>query len=110
MADPQDSQGQHAREFTNFEVLTLRVWFDLDLAGNDDLAQRLLDAGLMLEHYTSLLDNDFSKRSLAQTAAQSQLQFAFQQVLNEAQQFLLSNATKKAGQVPTRTNPTQVYP
>ncbi len=100
MADPQDLKGAHAREFTNHELLTLRIWFDLDQAGNDDLAERLLDAGLMLEHYTSLLDNDPSRRAANEVMAQSQLQFAFLQVLNEANTFLSRRARMQADKVP----------
>lgn len=95
MADPTDIKGSHAREFTNHELLTLRVWFDLDSAGNDVLAEKLLDAGLMLEHYTSLLDSDFSKRSAAETAEQNQLAFEFQRVLNEAQEFFRTTAAAR---------------
>lgn len=87
MADPTDMKGGHAREFTNHELLTLRVWFDLDQAGNDRLAQELLDAGLMLEHYTSLLDNDPAKRTTAEVIAQNQLAFTFSQRLQEANEF-----------------------
>jgi hypothetical protein len=98
MADPRDAKGAHAREFTNHELLTLRTWFDLDLAGNDVLAQQLLDAGLMLEHYTSLLDNEVGKRTIDELQNQQQLTFAFLQVLNEANAFLL---TRKTGVVNT---------
>jgi len=96
MADPTDLKGSHAREFTNHELLTLRVWFDLDSAGLDDLAEKLLNAGLMLEHYTSLLDNDASKRSAGEAAGQSQLDFAFREVLNEANVALANVAQKRA--------------
>lgn len=92
MADPTDLKGQHAREFTNHELLTLRVWFDLDRAGNDVLAESVLNAGLMLEHYTSLLDNDPSKRGASEVAAQSQLAFAFQQELEKAEEFFRDKA------------------
>lgn len=105
MADPTDLKGQHAREFTNHELLTLRVWFDLDQAGHDDLAQKLLDAGLMLEHYTSLLDSDPAKRTQAEVTAQSQLLFAFMQVLDESNKQLAQDAkgtvTKAAHAVET---------
>lgn len=94
MADPADNKGQHAREFTNHELLTLRVWFDLDAAGNDELAQRFLDAGLMLEHYTSLLDNDPNVRTLSELVNQAALSFALQQVLDEANTFLRAHGTE----------------
>ena len=93
MADPTDLKGQHAREFTDHELLTLRLWFDLDSAGQDDLAESFLNAGLMLEHYTSLLDNDPAKRTAGEIANQSALQFAFQRELNKAEAFL---ATRKS--------------
>jgi hypothetical protein len=96
MADPTDAKGRHAREFTNHELLTLRLWFDVDQAGNDELAQRLLDGGLMLEHYTSLLDNDPAARTPTEVFNQSQLAFAFSQLVSEAMTFLSNRRTTHA--------------
>lgn len=87
MSDPSDAKGRHAREFTNHELLTLRVWFDLDAAGQDELAERVLEAGLMLEHYTSLLANDPAERTSAEVANQATLAFEFDRALRAADEF-----------------------
>lgn len=91
----EDLKLSHSREFTNHEILTLRVWFDLDAAGLDDLAEKFLDAGLMLEHYTSLLDNDPSKRSPQETAQQNTMAFEVNRLLNQAEAALQEAARKK---------------
>jgi hypothetical protein len=52
-----------AREFTNFEDQTLDAWLLAENNRLDDLARRILDAGLMLEHYTSLSPEDVSRRT-----------------------------------------------
>jgi hypothetical protein len=44
-----------ARQFTDIEDRTLKVWLDGVNAGLNDLAALALDAGLMKEHYRSLL-------------------------------------------------------
>lgn len=95
MPDPTDMKGRHAREFTNHELLTLRLWFDLDSAGLDDLAEELLDAGLMLEHYTSLLENDPSKRTSEEVSNQTILTFEFTRVVNKANDALSSIIDKR---------------
>lgn len=84
----------HAREFTNHELLTLRVWFDVDAAGNDELAERVLDKGLMLEHFTSLLPNDPALRTPDMIVEQQTLAFEFQRVLDEATKFLVDRAQR----------------
>lgn len=97
-----DPKFDHAREFTNHEILTLRVWFDLDSAGLDDLAEKFLDAGLMLEHYTSLLDNDPSKRSNEEVQQQQTLSFELQRILNQAEVALMGKATVRPSSMVSR--------
>lgn len=71
----------HAREFTDVETDGLTLWNSLQDAGQEDLALKLLDATLMLEHYTSLLPHKVSDRSDAQIRQQAQLR----EVLNSLQ-------------------------
>ncbi len=58
---PTEPLVEKARDFTNIEDVTLDVWLRAENAGLDDLAAAVLDAGLMKEHYRSLLDADSSK-------------------------------------------------
>lgn len=98
---PDDPKLTHAREFTDIEDLTLDLWLQLELANLDDNARRLLDAGLMFEHYTSLLDNDPGKRSLQELQQQQQLGFKLSDEIRLAQEALRQKAGK-AGAVFTR--------
>lgn len=66
----------HAREFTNIEDQTLDLWLDLENAGLDTLAASLIDAGLMAEHFTSLMPSDTSLRTLEMVVEQQRLYFA----------------------------------
>lgn len=63
----------HAREFTQIEDDTLTLWNSLQDAGEEAAALALLDAGLMLEHYTSLLPHLVAERSADQLATQARL-------------------------------------
>lgn len=51
-----DTLLQKAREFTDIEDQTLAAWLVAANAGLNDLAAKVLDAGLMAEHYRSLID------------------------------------------------------
>lgn len=82
-----DSKEQHAQEFTDIERQTLRVWFDLDAAGEEALADAVLNAGLQFEHYTSLLEDDADKRTPAQLAKQQLLAFRLSEQLSLAAEF-----------------------
>ena len=46
---------QKAREFTNDEVPTLEAWLEARLAGDKVSANRILQTGILSEHYRSLL-------------------------------------------------------
>lgn len=82
---PIDDKLTHAREFTDIEDLTLDLWLQLENAGLDARAASLLDAGLMFEHYTSLLDNDPGKRSVQEINQQAQLGFKLTDQVRQAQ-------------------------
>lgn len=64
---------RHAREFTDIEDTTLDAWLQAEDANLDERAARILDAGLMLEHFTSLLESDPNKRSIEDVTIQAQL-------------------------------------
>lgn len=91
-----DEKESHAREFTDIERTTLRVWFDVDLAGDDRLADEILDAGLQYEHYTSLLADDFDARTTGQIAKQAQLAAKLVDALDRAREFLAGKGHDRA--------------
>jgi hypothetical protein len=95
---------QHAREFTDMENLTLDLWLQLELANLDTNARTLLDAGLMLEHFTSLLDNDPAKRELDEVAAQNQLNFKLQDEVRLAENALKGRTTTATAQITDLVN------
>src|SRR6267143_770213 len=41
---------ERVRLFTDIENITLEKWLDADNAGQDELAKKILDAGLLVEH------------------------------------------------------------
>jgi len=83
-----DLKLSHAREFTNHEDKTLDAWLVAENAGLDEIAAEILDTGLMLEHYTSLLDNDPDKRSNAQKEQLLRLHEAFETALDKLSEAL----------------------
>lgn len=56
-----------ATEFTNTEVVTLGAWLAAAEAGEFGLARDLLFAGLLAEHYRSLLSEDPAQITEAQS-------------------------------------------
>jgi hypothetical protein len=82
----------HAREFTDFEVPTLTLWNQLQDAGEADLARRLLDAGLQVEHYTSLLPAVDGDRTPEQRAQQGALRRVWLELIDQARTVLGSDA------------------
>lgn len=91
----------HAREFTNIENLTLDLWLDLENNGLDERAEKVLDAGLMFEHFTSLLDSDTALRHPDEVAIQTQLGFKLSDEVRLAQQDLLDKARNRSNKVET---------
>ena len=59
---------QRVIQFTDIEDTFLDVWLDLENAGLDELAGKVLNAGLLFEHYLSQLPNDPTQRSPEQIA------------------------------------------
>ncbi len=78
-----DVKLDHALEFTIVEDNVLDAWLTAENAGLDDLAARILHAGLLLEHYTSLLDDDPGKRSSEEKDQQLALRADFEALLRE---------------------------
>ncbi|PYX71579.1 MAG: hypothetical protein DMG78_14835 [Acidobacteria bacterium] len=76
----------HTLEFTDVENVCLKKWLELALGiFHPHLAVQVLAAGLMLEHYTSLLPSDPEKRTGAQTALQQKLLADFNHFLGKAE-------------------------
>jgi hypothetical protein len=87
-----DIKLDHAREFTNIENTTLDVWLQLENANLDAEARAVLDAGLMWEHYTSLLDNDADKRALHEITQAANLATVFNAAVAIGQEALRSKS------------------
>src|SRR5947209_19582175 len=49
---------QRVIQFTDIEDTFLDVWLQLENANLDELAAKVLNAGLLFEHYLSQLEND----------------------------------------------------
>jgi hypothetical protein len=94
-----DIKLEHAREFTDIENLTLDLWLQLENANLDDNARKVLDAGLMFEHYTSLLDSDANKRTQAEIQQQNQLNFKLQDEVRLAMDALKKTPTRAASRL-----------
>jgi len=54
---------QRVIQFTDIEDTFLDVWLQLENANLDELAAKVLNAGLLFEHYLSQLPNDPTQRS-----------------------------------------------
>ncbi len=71
-----------AAEFTTIEDAALNAWLNAELAGFDDLAREILHAGLLAEHYRSLLSEDDGKITSEQSAVLRRLQAEFAATLD----------------------------
>ena len=93
MATPSAAQLlEHAILFTATERLTLPIWnslLDSRLSGPADV---LLNAGLLLEHYQSLLDNDPGARTAEQLATLQRLEQEFSAQIEIAKE-IITNTT-----------------
>ena len=54
---------QRVIQFTDIEDTFLDVWLQLENANLDELAAKIINAGLLFEHYLSQLPNDPTQRS-----------------------------------------------
>ena len=54
----QDFKLLHATDFTNEELPTLKAWLTAVTKGDLTAADRILSAGLLAEHYNSLLPDN----------------------------------------------------
>src|SRR5712692_4606754 len=54
---------QRVIQFTDIEDTFLDVWLQLENANLDELAAKVLNAGLLFEHYLSQLPNDPTQRA-----------------------------------------------
>ncbi len=65
---PEDTQlYEKAVAFTQTEIVVLEAWEDAIKNNEPELAHRILAAGLLAEHYKSLLPEDLSKVTNAQS-------------------------------------------
>lgn len=72
-----------ARDFTDIEDKCLDAWLTAENLQLDQLAADILDAGLMTEHYRSLLDADPEKITPDQSTQLLQLHAAFETQLGK---------------------------
>lgn len=76
----------HTLEFTDVENVCLKKWLELALGiFHPHLAVQVLASGLELEHYTSLLPSDPTKRTPAQLEQQLKLLATFNHFLDKAE-------------------------
>lgn len=101
----EDLHLSHAREFTDIENVTLRIWFDLDQAGLEREAAEVLDTGLMFEHFTSLLPSDPSMRTPEQMTTQRRLQLLLDDAIRRGREALSAHHPN----VPAREWPSFKY-
>jgi len=59
---------QRVIQFTDIEDTFLDVWLSLENAGLDELAAKVINAGLLFEHYLSQLPNDPAQRAPEEVA------------------------------------------
>src|SRR5712691_1031972 len=59
---------QRVIQFTDIEDTFLDVWLQLENANLDELAAKVINAGLLFEHYLSQLPNDPNQRAPEQVA------------------------------------------
>jgi hypothetical protein len=84
-----------AREFTDTEDQTLNAWLVAENAGLEENAEAVLDSGLMVEHFRSLLDADPAKITNEQNTQLRELQRQFEKDLNELTEELIKKAEGK---------------
>jgi len=88
----------HAREFTDIEDSVLDVWLALENAGLDEHARRVLDSGLIWEHFSSLLDNDPNKRTQEEVVQAASLATKFNGEVSAGLQAMREAASNRANQ------------
>ena len=72
---------EKAEEFTTTEVLCLERWLTDALRGDSDVARKILRTGLLAEHYRSLLSEDPTQITEAQSQTLRELQLEFERAL-----------------------------
>ena|SRR5438105_14433010 len=86
MTPTYDVELWHTLEFTDVENVCLKKWLELALGiFHPHLAVQVLAAGLMLEHYTSLLPSNPESRTMAQNQQQQKLLADFNHFLGKAE-------------------------
>lgn len=84
---------QRVIQFTDIEDTFLDVWLQLENANLDELAAKVLNAGLLFEHYLSQLPNDPTQRVPEQVAQLETYRSDAGTALDEGRAALASMAT-----------------
>ena len=101
---------QRVIQFTDIEDTFLDVWLQLENANLDELAARVINAGLLFEHYLSQLFNDPTQRSPEQVAQLETYRSNAGTALDEGRAALASLTTsgQAASSITTTLVPTAV--
>src|SRR6266849_5705835 len=84
---------QRVIQFTDIEDTFLDVWLQLENANLDELAAKVLNAGLLFEHYLSQLPNDPTQRSPEEIAQLETYRSDADSALDEGRAALASTMT-----------------
>src|SRR5437867_7473651 len=84
---------QRVIQFTDIEDTFLDVWLQLENANLDELAAKVLNAGLLFEHYLSQLPNDPTQRAPEHVAQLETYRSDSGTALDEGRAALASMAT-----------------
>lgn len=85
-----------AKELNSDENPTLNIWFQVLLAGNDDLAGQVLDDGLKAEHFRSTLPDDLRESTKDELATLAGLRATAMASFDQAAEFL-AKSQKRGG-------------
>lgn len=84
---------QRVIQFTDIEDTFLDVWLQLENANLDELAAKVLNAGLLFEHYLSQLPNNPTQRSPEEIAQLESYRLSSGTALDEGRAALVSMKT-----------------
>src|SRR5438093_2018259 len=88
---------QRVIQFTDIEDTFLDVWLQLENANLDELAAKVINAGLLFEHYLSQLPNDPTQRSPEEIAQLETYRSDAGSALDEGRAALASTMTTVGG-------------
>ena len=88
-----DALKQRVIQFTDIEDTFLDIWLQLENAGKDELAAKVINAGLLFEHYLSQLADDPANRTAAQAAQLESFRMDAQTALDAGRAALVPSIT-----------------